>query len=250
MAFVRLRESIDEYVKGKNWYWYAPFWVFAAYLFVKLLDFKLDEPAPSFFILIAQSLDFFLHEMAHLVTAFLPHMFVAFAGSAAELLLGLGLIITAFVVRSYFASVFCFLWFMLATFSVADYIGDARAQNLPLVSFGGGDPIHDWNFILGKLSLLPYDTLIANITRGVGTAAGVFGLAFSGWLLIRIVHEKSEAKRKAAVEEVMNKITAKPPVERPDEPFVAKDLYPSATKGRLANQPEPKNPPDDKDSPS
>lgn len=235
----RIRDNLDTYVQNKPWQWYVPFWFFAAYIFIKLFDFELGEPAPSFFILIAQSLNFFLHEIAHLITAFLPHIFVALAGSLAEILLGLTLIITAFAVRSYYASVFCFLWFMLAMFSVADYIGDARSQSLPLVSFGGGDPIHDWNFILTQLNLLTHDTLIANLTRGIGIFAGAFGLVFSGWLLIRMIHAKSESKRQAEIKETMNKIAAKTPAERDNKPFMNGSLYPDATKGRLADKSDP-----------
>lgn len=231
------KHRLDEYAQNKTWYWYLPFWIFGAYLFIKLLGFRLSEPAPSFFISIAQSFDFVLHEMAHLFTAFLPAILTAAAGSVSELLLGLVLILTAFWVRSYFASLFCFLWFMLATQATADYMADARAQNLPLVSFGGGDPIHDWNFVFTKLGILQQDTVIAGMVRGTGILAAVASLLFSGWLIIRIAQAKSAAQSKA--QPTTNIGT--------DKPFAASDLYPKAQAGRLADRPTPEDklPPQD-----
>lgn len=239
MALTRLRANLDEYVQNKSWYWYLPFWLFAVYLFIRLLDFELGQPAPSFFISIAQSFNFFLHEISHLLAAFLPSIITAAAGSLSELLLGTALIVTAIWVRSYFASVFCCLWFMLATQATADYMADARAQNIPLVSFGGGDPVHDWNYVFTKLGVLQHDSLIAGIVRGFGIAVAVAGLVFSTWLLIRIIHAKAEAAHKAEIQAAMNKIAAKAPAERGEEPFIDNSLYPTAVRGRLANRDTP-----------
>ncbi len=237
--FAGFKASLETYVQGKTWYWYVPFWLFGLYLFIRLFSFRLGEAAPSFFISVAQSFDFVLHEMAHLLTAFLPSILTAAAGSASELLLGTALIITAFVVRSYFASLFCFLWFMLATQATADYMADARTQDLPLVSFGGGDPIHDWNYVFSKLGLLEQDTLIAGVVRGIGVLAAVCGLLFSGWLIIRIFRAKSAAESRARMEEIMNKNAEKSPQDRPSKPFVTGDLYPDAKIGSLADHSDP-----------
>lgn len=239
MAFYNIKSSVNEYVQNKNWYWYVPFWLFGLYLFIKLLDFKLGKAAPSFFIEIAQSFDFMLHEMAHLLTGFLPSLITASAGSASELLLGTSLIITAFAVRSYFASMFCFLWFMLAAQATADYMADAKLQQLPLVSFGGGDPIHDWNFVFNKLGLLNSSGLISGAMRGIGIAAGLFGLAWSLWLIIKIYRAKKETQHKALMDEIMNHSANKQPEQRlPDKQFIGGDLYPSPKTGALADRKE------------
>lgn len=242
MALLRFRETLDDYVKNKTWYWYLPFWLLGLYLFIRLFSFELGEPAPSFFISIAQSFNFMLHELAHLVTALLPSLITASAGSGSELLLGLGLIVTAFWTRSYFASLFCFLWFMLAAFATADYIADARSQTLPLISFGGSDPTHDWNFILDKLGLLQHDTLISGLVRSAGTLAGVFGLTFSAWLLVRIIRAGAEAKQKARRDALMQKLANRPPAERGQQAFVSNDLYPTPTKGIASEHAAPTPP--------
>lgn len=233
------KQSVDEYVKGKSWYWFVPFWLFGLYLFIKLFDFSPSRPG-SFFLTMAQGFDFLLHEMSHLFMAFAPPIVTAASGSGSELLLGLILIVTAFWVRSYFASLFCFLWFMMACFSTAIYMADARAMNLSLVSFGGGDPIHDWNFIFGKLGLLEQDILIANIFRGIGIAAGVFGLSWSAWLIYKMIRAKAEERHKALMDEIMSRTAKKQPEDRPaNKPFIGGDLYPTPTTGALANREAP-----------
>lgn len=234
----RLGSKLNDYTSTRSfgWYWYAPFWLFGLYLFVKLLDFELGGQANSFFVLVMQSVNFFLHEMAHLFAAFLPDLLTAAAGSGSELLLGLGLIIGGFLGKTYFASLFGFLWFMLAAHATADYMADARSQSMPLVSFGGGDPIHDWNFIFGKLGLLEQDTLIAGMMRWSGTLAGLFGLGFSAWLIIGMMQAKRRAAHKARMDEIMNKTLDRTPADRPDKPFLGGDLYPAAKTGPLADR--------------
>lgn len=238
----QLRTELESYIENKTWYWYIPAWLFGLYLFMQILEFKLGEPA-GFIISIPQAFDFFLHEMAHLFFGFLPHVLVAAAGSFAELFLGLALIVVAFYTRSYFASLFCVLWFMLATQSVTDYIADARSQSLPLVSFGGSDPIHDWNFILEKLGLLEYDTLIAGLLSGFGIICGIIALIFSGWLIIRFFVNQRAQVEQARKDTLMNEIIKNRPKDRPTDPFVSESLYPGAQRGPLADHKKPEDTP-------
>ena len=55
--------------------------------------------------------------------------------------------IAALKAKSYFAAVFGSIWVMLAMNSASRYMADARAMQLPLVSFGDTAK-HDWNFNL------------------------------------------------------------------------------------------------------
>lgn len=239
MLYQRLKASLDNYSKNKSWFWYVPFWLFGLYLFVKLLSFELGGPT-AFIIAVPQSFNFFLHEMAHIFVSFLPAIMVAAAGSASELLLGVGLIVGAFLTRSYFAALFCGLWFMLAAHSVADYMADARAQALPLVSFGGSDPTHDWHFIFSELGLLEQDTMIAAITRSLGTLVGLFFLMFSAWLIFKMTLAGQADKAEIRKQEVRREISRLNPADRPNDPSIGEGLYPNATKGIL-NQEQDKS---------
>jgi hypothetical protein len=193
MAFEKTIAGIDEYVKQKTWYWYLPAWLIGGYAFFALLGLKPNEP-PPLIVLVPQTFDFVLHEMAHIVTAFLPPILTAAAGSLSEILLGSLLIYSAFKTRSYFAVMTCCLWFMLACKSAGMYMADARAQELDLVSVGGAlsgsdTALHDWNFVFGKLHILSLDTVIGGMVYGIGMVVGLFGLGFAAWLIYRMATE-------------------------------------------------------------
>lgn len=192
------KQQIEEYVKGKTWYWYVPVWLLGIYIFVHLLQYDPGKSQP-FVIAIAQSFDFMLHEMAHIVTAFLPAILTAAAGSFSEITLGILLIYVAFRTRGYFASLICCLWFMLACQSAGIYMADARSQKLALVSLGamlsGSDEVkHDWHFVFGQLHMLALDKFIGYSVRTVGVLVGLLGLAFGAWLLYKMAQAKDVAK--------------------------------------------------------
>jgi hypothetical protein len=187
-AVVTINQSaIDTYAKGKKWYWYALAWVFGAYVFVALLGFEQNKPMP-FFIAIPNAFDFFLHEMAHVITGFLPAILTAAAGSFSEILLGTILLVTAIWQRAYFAVLATSLWFMLACQSAGTYMADARTQKMDLVSLGdsGGGVIHDWHFVFDQLHILNLDTFIGGSVRAMGAIVGLFGLGFSAYVIYRM----------------------------------------------------------------
>ena len=188
-----LNLHIDEYVKGKKWFAYLPLWLFGVYLFVNLLQFDPNKPLP-FVISIAQSFDFFLHETAHIATAFLPAVLTASAGSLSEILLGALLVLFAFRSRYYFTVLICSMWFLLACQSAGTYMADARAQKLALVSLGtalsGSDTaIHDWHFVFGKLHILPLDVFIGDSVRTIGILVGLAALIFTAWLMYKMADQ-------------------------------------------------------------
>lgn len=227
MGLRAFSSRLHTYLTGKTWYWYVLPWLFGLYLFVEILAFELGGQAGSLPVMVMQSVNFFLHEMAHLTAAFLPDLLTAAAGSGSELLLGLGLIIGGFIGRTYFASLFGFLWFMLACQATADYMGDARAQSLSLVSFGGGDPIHDWNFIFTKLGMLEQAGLIAGLTRWTGILAGVAGLSLALYLIIRMYFARRAAASQARMAAVKEDIMARNQPAGAAEPTRPKDIYPT-----------------------
>lgn len=68
-------------------------------------------------------------------------------------------------------------WFVTSLANVATYAGDARAQELPLVSLGDSAE-HDWAYLLGRAHALAADTRIAHDLRGVawGILFGIIAL--------------------------------------------------------------------------
>jgi hypothetical protein len=177
---------------------------------------------------VMHAFDFMLHEFAHILTAWLPEIVSAAAGSFSELLLGLALVGGAFTMRNYFASLFCFLWLMLVCMSVGSYMADAVPQNIPLISLGGAlagseQATHDWHFIFGELNMLGASGFIGGAFKAFGILAGLFGLLFSGWIIYKMATAADD--KKAAEAEL------KPPVA----PGKA-SIYPEATKGDLSEK--------------
>lgn len=190
MALADLRANIDTYAQDKWWQWHIPLWLFGAYVFYKMLGFDLTGPLP-FVVAVPHAFDFMLHELAHILTAWLPPVVSAGAGSFSELLLGIALVWGAFTMRNYFASLFCFLWLMLACLSVGAYMADAVPRQIPLVSLGGAlagseNATHDWHFIFGELNMLGASGFIGGIFRVFGILAGLAGLLFSGWIIYKM----------------------------------------------------------------
>lgn len=68
-------------------------------------------------------------------------------------------------------------WDRIRGSSIARYMADARARELPLV--GGGD--HDWTNLLFHWNLLHQDTLLAGYVEIVGWLGIIGVLAWLGW---------------------------------------------------------------------
>lgn len=90
--------------------------------------------------------DLAIHEVGHLLAAFMPRMVMFVAGSAAQVMVPLGLAWYFGVHRSDAAGGgFCLAWAGASLWDVSVYVADAPVQALPLI--GGGQ--HDWAFLLG-----------------------------------------------------------------------------------------------------
>ncbi len=77
----------------------------------------------------------------------------------------------------------CMFFFFEQCLPIARYMADARAQQLPRFTVGGYESvIHDWNYLLTKLGVLSYDTVIADAVRSVGWL-GMIGVTV--WLFWR-----------------------------------------------------------------
>ena len=73
---------------------------------------------------------------------------------------------------------------------MARYAEDARAMALPLVRPGGGEIVHDWNYLLGRLGLLEWDRTVGFLFRLAGSLSMIAALAAGGWLLWRMFRSR------------------------------------------------------------
>jgi len=136
-----------------------------------------------------------IHEGGHLLFRFFGE-FVSVAGGTILQLLVPVLLASYFLFHRQAQGVAFCLFFMFEQFlPIARYMADARAQELPLLSIGGGeDVIHDWNYLFGKLGLLDHDIQIAGFMRFAGWM-GMIGVAI--WLVWRGLNDVAQPKNDA-----------------------------------------------------
>jgi hypothetical protein len=120
-----------------------------------------------------------IHEAGHVFFQPLGDPLVVLGGSLFQVLVPLVFVVYFLVRRDRFAASVVTAWFGASLGNVARYIGDARAQDLPLL--GGENVIHDWWYLLTEWDLLPQDLAIARWVRMASATA--FVIALSGAVL-------------------------------------------------------------------
>lgn len=95
--------------------------------------------------------------------------------------------------RDYFAAAFSFAWLGESLANLSCYIGDARKQELPLANLFGGDPVHDWNYLLTSMNRLPLDLTYAKRVQAIGILSVVAFL----WVGILLLGEMLRARKEA-----------------------------------------------------
>lgn len=165
-------------------------WVFFVYLFIQILSFRAEDSS-NILLSGLYFIEFGVHEVSHIVVAFLPQILVALAGSVGEISFTILILYATIKGKAYFAAIFAGLWIMFAMSNVGHYMADARSQLLPLM--GPGETVqHDWNYIFGQLGWLNADTAIGGTLRGLGIAVGVVALGWGIYLIITKVSSTSK----------------------------------------------------------
>jgi hypothetical protein len=170
-------------------------WGVFLYVFIQILNFSAAPDNSNHILTMGMYfINLGVHEAAHFATFFLPPIIVSSAGSIAEIIFALLLLLAAFKGKSYFAAVFTGLWVMFSFISAGIYMSDARAQVLPLI--GPGESLmHDWYYVFSQLGWLNADTLIGGSMRTIGITVGATSLAFGAYLIIlKVSRHKLTAK--------------------------------------------------------
>jgi len=110
-----------------------------------------------------------VHEAGHLVFSAFGETLTILGGSAFQVMVPLAFVGYFVWTKQRYAAAVTMSWVGVNLLNVARYIGDARAQNLPLL--GGEDSIHDWWYLLINWDLLPRDTVIARWVHFFGVVA-------------------------------------------------------------------------------
>ena len=174
MPWADRKADIRDWCRGRWWPWRAALLAYLLWAGYRSLR---DPDYTSLF----GGVDFGVHELGHLVFGFFGEFLGVAGGSLAQLLLPLGAAALLWSRRDYFGVAVAGGWEALSAIELSRYVADARALELDLVSFGES-AIHDWNYLLGRLGLLPRDLAIAQAMR-VGAGLVLLGsLAAGAWI--------------------------------------------------------------------
>ncbi len=125
--------------------------------------------------------DLVIHEAGHIVFILFGRFIYISGGTLMQIILP-SLIVFYFIKNYYRTGVqIGLLWLGQNLINISVYAADARARKLHLL--GGNRVIHDWNYLLGRLGILSYDTEVGYFF--VGLAIIVFSVAFLMPLIIR-----------------------------------------------------------------
>jgi len=175
--FTEIIEESRDWCRGKIWYVRLPLLIWFAYLLLKYWS------SPMYYGLLG-GVNLGIHEFGHLLFSFFGTFLSILGGTLIQLLIPIALMINFYRQPDFFALALCFGWLSSNLFDVARYVNDARAMELPLVSvMGNENPIHDWNYLLSRLSLLQFDTFLSFLLKIIATFSMFICLGFGAWLL-------------------------------------------------------------------
>jgi hypothetical protein len=183
----RRLEDVDAWCAGKWWAARVPFLLLALWMWMRHAS---DPLYRSVF----GGLDLGVHELGHFVFAPFGDLLGVFGGSLLQCLAPIIGMVMFLRQRDYFAVAFAWCWLGTNCFEVAAYAGDAVRMQLPLVTPGGGHPVHDWNYLLGALGWLGHTDAIAAAYRVSAHVSMLVGVAGMGWILAKMVASAAAAR--------------------------------------------------------
>jgi hypothetical protein len=172
---------------GRHWPLRLLLWIWFVYMFVQ----HVRDPEYQSFL---GGLNLGIHEFGHLICSPFGEFVGVAGGSLVQCLVPLLSFVMFYRQRDYFAFSFSLVWLASNLLGVARYMADARALKLPLVTpfGGGGDTIHDWNYLLHEMGLLSHDTTIAAGVRGVAILLMLAGIIWGAWVLKEMMTSKKK----------------------------------------------------------
>ncbi len=134
-----------------------------------------------------------IHELGHVLFGWLGEWLAVAGGSITQLAAPLAVQLILLRQRDYFGVAVGGAWLAMSMANLAVYVGDAEAEALPLVSLGGGDVVHDWNYLLSSVHLLAYDAQIAGMIRAAAFVVLVASCWLGAWLCAVMARRRAAA---------------------------------------------------------
>ena len=181
---LRLRDRLEAWCAGRSWAVRLPLLLWFAYILVRHWA---DPEYQSLF----GPLNLGIHELGHFVFGWLGTFLGMAGGTVLQCLAPVLSMAMFFRQPDFFAVAVCLGWLSTNFFNVARYAEDARAMALTLVRPGGGEVVHDWNYLLEATGLLERDRAIGFLFRAAGSVSMLAALAAGGWLLWKMSRSRA-----------------------------------------------------------
>jgi hypothetical protein len=117
-----------------------------------------------------------IHEAGHLIFSPFGEFMMIAGGSLFQVIMPALFVGYFWYNHKYYSAAIVLFWVGESILNVSVYAGDSLALELPLL--GGQDSVHDWNYLLSSLNLLPATPKVAGAIRILGTiviALAAFG---------------------------------------------------------------------------
>ena len=131
-----------------------------------------------------------IHELGHVVCMPFGEWIGIAGGSAAQIFAPLFGVRQFLRQRDYFAAAFALGWLGESLGNLSVYIGDAIKQELPLANLFGGDPIHDWDYLLTSMNRLAHTATYAKRVQALGFISALAFVWIGTWLLWKIIEAR------------------------------------------------------------
>ncbi|MDA8431697.1 MAG: hypothetical protein M0Z60_01890 [Nitrospiraceae bacterium] len=136
------------------------------------------------------------HEAGHILFRAFGQFMMTLGGSLTQLLVPLICLLTFLLkTRDTFGASVSLWWLGENLLDLAPYINDARDLNLVLLGGVTGKDVedfHDWEYILRKTGLLPYDHLLAKASDAIGALLMACAVIWGGFLLYKQFRNQRE----------------------------------------------------------
>jgi hypothetical protein len=124
-----------------------------------------------------------IHEAGHIVFCPFGEFMMIAGGSLFQVIMPL-LFVGYFAYHGkFYSAAFVLFWVGESILNVSVYAADSLALQLPLL--GGSDSLHDWNYLLSSLNLLPATAKVAGTIRVLGTLTIMGAAVGSFWFASR-----------------------------------------------------------------
>jgi hypothetical protein len=127
--------------------------------------------------------DLVAHEAGHMLFSWFGEHLMVMGGTLGQLFVPTAFTVYFFLRSELYSAAVTFFWTGQNLFNISVYIKDAQAMALPLVTVGGGgDSIHDWNYMLSGLGLLRHDQVVGTMTYLLGLVVIIASVLYCGYL--------------------------------------------------------------------